>query len=477
MMSLNSKSLQKLSRHEKIQLLALLTEKQRRAAGRDFLSFVLWMMPEYNVNWHHRALCAKLDALQRGEIKKLAVFMPPQHGKSQLVSRFFPAYLLGKNPDLKIASCSYNQPFAQRFNRDVQRCIDSDLYRQVFPETTLNGSNVATSAKGNYVRNADMFEIVGRRGAYVSAGVGSALTGVPVDIGDIDDPIKGRSEAESSTYRDKVWAWYQDVFCARLHKDSQQILTMTRWHEDDLAGRALAEGGWTVVSFPRIREDMDNPEDPREIGDTLWPWRHSLEDALAIMENNPYGFASLQQQRPSQKGGNILRVDGIQRYDDLPRMEQIILSADFNAKAGIGLDNTAIQAWGKSGACYYLIDEMCKNMGFGEMVAALRLMHTKHNPHAVLVEDKANGPAVIDSLKKEIPGLLAVNPMGGKVARAEAISALFTAGNIYIPYNAPFLSAWIEEIMSFPNGKKDDRVDATTQALSYLHLKKRGYFA
>lgn len=265
---------------------------------RHFRDFVQYTKPDYQFNWHHNRVCDKLEAFGRGEIKKLMVFMPPQHGKSQLTTRHFPAYLLGIRPSTKICVCSYSATLAQSFNRDIQRIVDDLPYHDIFPETLLNQSNVTTDAHGAYLRNSDIFETIGFRGFVKTVGVGGSLTGTPIDVGVIDDPFKDREEAMSIRIRNKVHSWYTDVFKTRLHNDSQELLIMTRWDEDDLAGRILrVESDWVVVVFQAIKE-RDIPGDPRQIGEALWPEKHSLDRILAIKETSPFTFSSLYQQEP-----------------------------------------------------------------------------------------------------------------------------------------------------------------------------------
>lgn len=265
---------------------------------RHFRDFLKYTKPDYIFNWHHVLLCDKLEAFAKGKIRKLMVFLPPQHGKSQLTTRHLPAYILGIKPGTKIAVCSYSATLAQAFNRDIQRIIDDLPYHDVFPETVLSESNVTTNAHGNYLRNADIFETLKYRGFVKTVGVGGSLTGTPIDIGIIDDPFKDREEAMSIRIRDKVWSWFTDVFRTRLHNDSQELLIMTRWDEDDLAGRILkSETGWDVLTFPAIKE-REIIGDPRAIGEVLWPERHSLERILAIKSTSPFTFSSLYQQEP-----------------------------------------------------------------------------------------------------------------------------------------------------------------------------------
>ena len=282
----------------------------RIVCQRKFVEFVTYTKPDYQTNWHHQLLAEKLQLFADGKIKKLMVFMPPQHGKSELVSRRLPAYLLGIKPHLKIIGCSYSADLASSFNRDVQRIIDDTLYANVFPDTTLNSSNVKTSAKGSYLRNADIFEVVGNQGFYKSVGLGGSLTGTPADIGIIDDPVKDAVEADSPTYRARAWDWFTNVFLTRLHNDSQILVTQTRWHEDDLSGRILRKmnksNDWEVVSLPAICTGSDNNQDPRQEGEALWAEKHSLERLLEVQDSNPRAFHALYQQDPKPFAGGLV---------------------------------------------------------------------------------------------------------------------------------------------------------------------------
>lgn len=262
--------------------------------------------------------------------------MPPQHGKSELATRRFPSYQLGIKPTTKIAICSYSDTLSTAFNRDIQRIIDDIPYHDVFPDTFLNTSNVVSSSQNGFLRNADIFETVGHRGFVKTVGVGGSLTGTPVDLGIIDDPFKDREEAMSIRIRDKVWSWFTDVFRTRLNNDSQELLIMTRWDEDDLAGRILkSEQGWEVVTFQAIKE-RDIPGDPRPLGQALWPERHSLERILAIKETSPFTFSSLYQQEPKPSTEALVFPEW-DEYDEEPDIAPIY-GLDF----GFSNDPTAI---------------------------------------------------------------------------------------------------------------------------------------
>jgi hypothetical protein len=187
----------------------LLCNPRAELARRNLLDFVLYTKEEYRVNWHHERLCSYLDRFIRGEIKRLMVFMPPQHGKSELVSRRFPAFYLGKFPKTKIILASYSDDLVSTFNRDCQRIIDDESYKDIFPSTNLSGNS---RGGDRWLRNSSLFEIVDHGGFLKTVGVGGSLTGTPADVGIIDDPVKDSIEATSDTYKRRNWDWYNDVF-------------------------------------------------------------------------------------------------------------------------------------------------------------------------------------------------------------------------------------------------------------------------
>lgn len=244
------------------------------------------------MQWFHKTICDTLDKFKKGEIKKLMVFMPPQHGKSELTTRTFPLYLLGQNPNTKIAIASYSATIASYFGDQLDRRMDNGLFRSVF--------NVSLPVRGDgYKRNSEIIEIPNHEGYLLTVGRGGSLTSKSVDIGIIDDPLKDREEARSITIREKLWEWYTDVFETRLHNNSQQILIQTRWDQDDLAGRLLErDNDWTVLTFPAIKEKDIKDYDPRKEGEALWPEKHSLDRILKVKEKSPITFNSLYQQDP-----------------------------------------------------------------------------------------------------------------------------------------------------------------------------------
>ena len=462
-------------------------EAKKELARRSMVDFALYTDENYKMNWHHRLMCKYLDRWVSRDIKRLMVFMPPRHGKSELVSRKLPAFIFGKNPDARIIGTSYSADLATAMNRDVQRIIDSDKYHELFPRTFLNSKNIRSTVTGSALRNADKFEIVAHRGMYRSAGVDGGITGMGGDYIIIDDPVKNRQDANSPTMRKKVFDWYTSTLYTRLEKDGCILLTLTRWHEDDLAGKLLAAmqsnpdaDKWEILCLPAVYEEKTaRPYDVRtEEGQALWPWKYD-EKALRTMRATMGGFewAALYQQKPQPAEGSIIKREWLRFYHARPIFKETVISWDMAFKDTDGTDYVVGTVWGRAGGDAYLIDLVRRRMGFTDTLAAFRHLTTKYPAAKVkLVEDKANGSAVIDALKHQIPGIIPVLPNGSKQARCYAVSYLFESGNIYIP--SPDMKSWvneyIDELTQFPSAAHDDQVDSTTQALNYLFNKNHG---
>lgn len=457
----------------------LMEEARRELARRTMGDFVLYVDDNYRMNWHHRLLCDYLDKLAYKEIRRLMVFMPPRHGKSELVSRKFPAYLLGRNPDTSIISCSYSADLASRMNRDVQRLIDSERYLELFPGTQLSNQHTRRFYETRYTRNNNMFEVVDKKGTYRSSGVGGGITGMGGEYIIIDDPVKNREDADSATMREKVYDWYTSTLYTRLEKDGCILLTLTRWHEDDLAGKLLKaaqEGAdqWTILELPAVCEYPPKPYDVRQEGEALWKWKYD-EEALEKMKVTvgSRDWAALYQQHPTPGEGGTFKREWWNYYKVLPDgLYDFVQSWDCTFKDAQSSDYVVGQVWARKGSSRYLLDQVRGRMSFTETLYAIRSLSAKW-PQAIrkLVEDKANGTAVIDVLRKEIPGLIPVEPEGGKIVRANAVTAVAEAGNIYLPDPsiAPWVHDFVEEHAVFPNGANDDQVDAQTQANTYYN--------
>lgn len=453
----------------------------RSLAVSNMAAFVAYTCQGYKMGWVHAEICRELDVFLQKVIEKksprLIVAMPPRHGKSELASRRFPAYVFGRHPDMSIIATSHTADLAASMNRDVQRIIDGDEYKSLFPGTTLFGKNVRTIADGLFLRNSDIFEIVNRKGVYKSAGIGGGITGRGGDILIVDDPFKDRAEADSPTIREKIWGWYTSTFYTRRSPGAGVIVIATRWHLDDLTGRLIeaARQGidkWRIVNFPAI---ATTDEKHRKAGEALHPERYSLAELLR--DKAVYGtrdWEALYQQNPVPDGGAIFKKEWLKYYDptDLPKkFEQVVLSWDMTFKDGDDSDFVVGQVWGKQGGMFFLLDQARGQWSFTETVEQFIKLSRKW-PQALrkLVEDKANGPAVIDTLKKSIPGLTPIQPDGSKTARAYAVTPLFEAGNVYIPNSAwcKWSKVFEAEITSFPSAAHDDQVDAMTQALRSL---------
>ncbi len=448
----------------------------------NLLAFVKFTMPEYSIGWVHREICARLMKFYVDVVHKrsprLILTMPPRHGKSEIVSRRFPAWSFGLNPDINIISASYATDLARRMSRDVQKIMDSYYYSRVFPDVFLSNSPFANS-RVKKIRNADIFEIIRGNGSYRGAGVGTGITGMGCDILNIDDPLKDRKSAESPNVRDAIYDWYTSTAYTRLAPGGGVLLTLTRWHEDDLAGRLLEKmaandgDSWEIINYPAIAEE---DERHRKKGEPLHPERYDLEALLRIKKAvGSYEWEALYQQHPSSKSGGIFKKDWFKVYYEIPKIfDFLVQSWDFTFDDTDASDNVAGTVWGVVNGNIYLLDCVCRQMDFTEQLREMRRMTNKW-PAAVtkVVEAKANGPAIINTLSREIPGIIPFMPQGSKTARAYAVSSTFEAGNIYVPDKSlyPWVEEYLLELTRFPTAKHDDRVDSTTQAI--LHINER----
>ena len=462
--------------------LELEKELYRRCAISRFPVFLGYTQQSYNRQWFHTLIAEKCQSLFEGTLGKdrLMIFVPPQHGKSEIVSRKFPAWALGQEPRTKIVGTSYSADLAQQFSRSIQRTIDSVEYQDLFPETFLNNRNVSGDAKRGFLRNVDMFETVGYGGFYKAVGVGGSLTGTPADLGIIDDPIKDALQASSATYRDRLWDWYTDVFLTRLHNGSKIILIQTRWHHDDLAGRLLASEPekWAVVNIPAIKETNDDPEDPREVGEALWEERHSLERLREIEKRSPRTFAALYQQRPTIEGGNIVKQDWFGRisiYDfaKIHKHEPIIFFLDTAFTEQTSNDPSGIIATCKIGHYLYITHAEKVYMQFPDLIRFIP-KYVSDNGYtgrsSIRIEPKANGISVVDQLRAGT-GLNVArtpSPRESKETRLNSISPTVESRRVIL-VEGPWNTAFLDEVCGFPSKPHDEYVDVLCYATDY-HL-------
>lgn len=464
-------------------ILELKRKKLELLAPKDFSHFLGYINPKYELEWFHRIIAEHCQRLLNGDIKNLMVFMPPQHGKSEIISRNFPAWAFGVDPNLKIVGCSYSSDLADGFSRSIQRTIDSDEYRKIFPETYLNGSNVVTNVKG-YLRNVNVFEMVGHKGFYKACGVGGGLTGTPVDIAIIDDPVKDAQEANSITYRQRVWDWYNSVLTTRLHNKSKQLFIMTRWHEDDLAGRILkAEpNDWTTLVIPAICEkENDGGMSDRKVGEPLWESRHSLTKLLKQQARAPKEFNALYQQHPSVEGGNLVRREWFKRISrkefDVIRFNEpthFYLDTAYGRRNGkVDNDPSGILAACRIRNDIYIIDakRVWKEMpDLLKFIPEFMSANRARKDSILHIEPKANGKSVVQMIKeystinvKETP-----TPMDSKEVRLRAVSPRIECGRVYLVegvWNDDFL----DEVCGFPAMPHDEFVDILGYAINDLY--------
>lgn len=395
-------------RADKIRLYKAMKERLTRESRSDLLRFTLSTMPTFRPADFHRRYYKVLTDFAHGEIRKLMVFMPPQHGKSEGSTRRLPAFVLGDNPDKKVAIVSYNAPKARKFNREIQRIIDSEEYHEIFPETTLNASNVTTVA-GSWLRNADECEIVGHRGGFKTVGVGGALTGEPVDMLIMDDIYKDAKTAWSPIVRESVSDWYDTVAETRLHNDSQQLIVFTRWHEDDLAGTLLRQqgiydkdtnpDGWVVVIYKAIKEGSPTEYDPRQEGEPLWAERHNLDKLQSIRKRNPQVFESLYQQDPQPSEG-LMYESGFSEYITRPATMRCKRKAYVDT-ADTGTDYLCAIIYDETEIANYIVDVLYTARAMEYTEPALAKMLSKHDVAECVVESNNGGRGFARNVEKQ----------------------------------------------------------------------------
>ena len=313
------------------------------------LEFTQALYPSFKATPFHQRYYALLEAFAEGRVRRLIITIPPQHGKSLGSSVILPAWLLGKRPDLHIANASYSASLAHKFNKRVQRIIDSKEYAEMFPDTRIK----ASGRSGSYQRTAELTEVVGRSGDLVAVGREGALTGNPVDVFILDDLYKDAMEANSPTIRENCWEWYCSVVRTREHNDSQELIVFTRWHKEDVIGRlvgrervvelhsweqldTLGKSDWLMLNLEAIKTTPPTEIDPREVGQALWPEQHSVALLTEKRRLDALQFEAMYQGRPSDAAG-LLYGDNFQCYNTLPT--DIVRRANYTDTADTGDDH------------------------------------------------------------------------------------------------------------------------------------------
>lgn len=444
----------------------------------DFLTFAsrafsqLNPQTEFLYNWHMDLLADRLMACLEGRIRRLIINLPPRSLKSHLISVAFPAYCLGHRPAAQLICASYGQELSEKFSGDCRSVMASDWYREVFPTRLAPTPN---TIRGFHTTD---------HGARLATSVGGPLTGRGGDFIILDDPQKPE-DALSEATRLKVQDWFDTTLLSRLNSKNEGciILVMQRLHMDDLAGYLMQKGGWEVLNLPAIAPEdaryryatLQGPQEQlRKAGDPLHPERESLETLHGLRQQlGEWTFATQYQQAPFPRDGAMIQAKWLMQYDptQLPaKFDQVIMSWDTASKASELSDYSVGTVWGVKGKQIYLLYVYRKKVNYPELKQAIKDLKKEWNPAVILIEDKASGIQLIQELSQEgVRGIKGVKPEGDKIMRMHAQTTPFEQGRVYLPTQAPWLADYQNELLAFPLAKYDDQVDATAQALKWLH--------
>ena len=441
----------------------------RPAAAKASLSeFIHLMFPEYDQQPFHRVMIERLEAVERGECKRLILNMPPRRGKSIHSSQYFPAWYLGRNPSKSIIGAAHTVGLANEFSRKVRRIVTDSTNPFGLKVLDDEGAVVQWGVEGG--------------GGYLAAGVGTGIAGRGASLILIDDPIKSREQAFSKAYRDRVGDWYEFDAVTRLAADGAVILTMTRWLDDDLAGRQLKSmeaGGdvWEVLSFPEVAEEGFPDALGREPGEVLWPGRFPLEATRSVRETAPHVWFPLYQQQPTAAKGNLFTASMLDersrfKYDELPEFDRVGQFVDSAFKDDVAADYSVIATWGATENELWLLDIWRQRVQYPDLLQAIKDQYAKWEAWdvEVWIENKASGQSAIQSLRRTtlIPVSEYEPGQQNKVSRAQDASRFFRAGRIRIPVRADWVADWVAEHLRFPAGDNDDQVDTTSMAMAVL---------
>jgi predicted phage terminase large subunit-like protein len=475
-----------------------------RKAQTDFRGFVEALFPDFKLAPFQLDLIAQLNALENGTLgkHKLMINMPPRHGKSWLASTLFPVYYLARRPSRQVLATSYNQDLAKTFGRAARDLAREPTVLQAYPDFGMAEDSKAAD---------DWRTSMG--GCYYATGIGGSTTGRAANLLLTDDPVKAREEADSPSTRNKTWSYYVSALTTRLQPEADdtppiEVLIMTRWHPDDLAGRIMEtqdwrEGLWHHVNYPAITTKKSPirasvaslpPSDPRyikpgtlgqyapskryyypEVETALWPERFSLEDLRKRQRMDSREFASLYQQTPYIQGGNLIKTSWWQSYDPLnqPPTPTVIISADTAFKKTETADPSVLMTFGMTNSGDILILDMIRQrLDFPELkrVAIAQSARWRgRGLRGLYIEDKASGQSLIQELRTHSGiSVLPVKVSTDKVSRVNAVTPLIEGGRVFLPEKAEWLDDFMNEAQSFPNGKHDDIIDALTIGLDAL---------
>lgn len=460
--------------------LHILEEIMVRRARDSFWAFRRFMNPNMKVGWWQQEIAYHLqlfyEDLINGNRPHLCIQAPPQHGKSDIIVEFL-GWISGKLPDLKQIYGSYSERLGVRANLKLQRMIDSDKYRKIFPGTRLvlpmkNGGGVQD---GNFVRSRELLEFPTHSGYFRNTTVRGSVTGESLDLGAIDDPIKGRAEANSPSVRDSSWDWFTDDFFTRFSEKAGLLIILTRWHVDDPVGRLIeVDKGLKLLSYPAIAiED----ELHRKKGEALFPEHKSLEFLLerkaVLMADS---WESLYQQSPYIRSGGMFPRDLFGFTDRMPPREQITASVRYWDKAGTkegsGAQTAGVLMHALRDGRYLIEDSHCARFAALERERRIKTIASLDGYHVRVYVEQEPGSGGKESAESTVRNLAgwtveADRPTGNKELRAEPFAAQVQAGNVFL-LAADWNRDYLNELEQFPNGPRKDQVDASSGAFSKL---------
>ena len=441
----------------------------------------------FKIGWWVKEVCDNLQKfytdLAAGKKPILIIQAPPQHGKSVSIIDFL-SWLAGKNADIKTIFASYSDRLGIRANLKLQRTFDSEKYKRIFPDTKINQRNSVTLS-GQYLRNREVLEYVDKEGGFRNTTVRGSVTGESLDLGVIDDPIKGREEANSIAIREKTWNWFTDDFYSRFSENAGLLIILTRWHLDDPVGRLIKKGkeiGLKAIKLLSYEAISSKKERNRVAGRALFPKLKSLSFLKSRKKIlHPASWASLYQQDPVILGGNLFKDEWWDWWDVLPEIEFYFIIMDTAQKTKDWNDYTDMQAWayGVNGNIY-LIDHIHERFEAPTLETESELFYRKHDVsrkkagdpilRAMYIEDKSSGSSLIQNLKTKKLKVEGVPRNVDKVSRAFDTAPYIKAGRVFLNKKISKVGIITDEGRSFPNGKFDDAIDNTMSAIEVAFI-------
>jgi len=434
----------------------------REKSTTTFLDFCRYVWPEMLVGEHHKIIAEAFDRVIAGQCKRLMIAMPPRHGKSQMGSYLFPAYLMGKLPASKLIVGSHTAELAQRFGRMIRNLVDDERYKELFPDVGLSVDSKA-AGRWNTKGGGEAFFI----------GKGGAMTGRGGDIVVLDD-ILDEQDALSDTAMENTWEWYTSGPRQRLQPNGSIIIINTRWKTDDLTGRLLRQSGhlksdqWEMIEFPAILPS----------GKPLWPGYWNIDELEKVKVSIGLKKWNAQwQQQPTNDDGAILKREWWKKWkkEEMPNCEYLIQTYDTAYSKKETADYSVISTWGvftpdmDSGPNLILLSVSRGRWDFPELKRIARKEYLAWNPDNVLIEAKATGTPLQQELRKMGIPVTMYSPGGrrsgqDKISRANAVAPMLESGMIWYPEDYEWAQEMVEECAAFPNGGHDDQVDAAVMA-------------